>query len=315
MIAFVFPGQGSQYIGMGQNFFKEFSAARQVFEEANDILHIDLSHLIFEGDIETLTQTENVQPALLTVSLALFSVLKKEYGPFPFSIQMAGHSLGEYTALCAAGALKWSDGMRLVRYRGQVMQEAVPLGKGAMAAILGLSLEDVESIVKPFSSSLDTLHTCVVANDNCPGQVVISGDKASVEGCLEMAQHKGARRVISLPVSAPFHSPLMEPAAKKMKDALSEIPISSLYYPVISNTRAKPFIQDEIKDILVEQMVGRVRWRETIQYFQNKGITHSVEIGAGKILTGLNSRITQNITSFSLQNPEDLKQFEKLLLK
>lgn len=312
-IAFLFPGQGSQAVGMGRSFFDNFAPARLTCEEACDALGFDLKTLMFEGPEETLTLTEHTQPALLTVSMMVLNTLLAESGQKIASLASvaAGHSLGEYTALCATGALSLSDAVRLVRQRGQAMQKAVPVGLGAMAAILGLDFEVIHEVV----ASVDTPNSrVVVANDNCPGQVVISGHKQAVEEANTLLAEKGAKRCIMLPVSAPFHSPLMEPAARVMDEALANTSIHAPCIATYANVQATP-IQEaaSIRPLLVEQVTGQVRWRETIHNMHAQGTTDFIEIGSGKVLTGLGKKIAPEGQHSALNNPEDLEPFFNIL--
>jgi [acyl-carrier-protein] S-malonyltransferase len=303
--AFVFPGQGSQAVGMGAAFINQFAQARQVMEELDHVLGEKLSDLIAEGPLETLTLTHNTQPALLAVSIAVLRVMESELGPIhAFASYAAGHSLGEYTALCAAGVLSFADAVRLVRLRGKAMQDAVPVGKGAMAAVLGLEIDQVEALLE-FSTPENM---CVIANDNSPGQVVISGHTDAVNTAMIKAQQAGAKRALLLPVSAPFHSPLMQPAADIMAEAFQDVSFYAPKIPVICNITALP--SDDpimIKNLLVQQVTGRVRWRESVENLVRFGVSSFVEIGAGKILTGLNKRIVADGTAFSVNVPDDLK--------
>ena len=292
MHAFLFPGQGAQAIGMGKDLAENFLVSKNVFEEVNDALGQDLSGLIWDGDIETLTLTENAQPALMATSIAAIKALEAEGIKFDQASYIAGHSLGEYSALCAAGSLSLTDTAKLLRIRGKAMQDAVPFGLGAMAAILGLDFETVSQITN--SSSNDQI--CQAANDNDPGQVVISGHKNSVEQTIELAKDAGAKRAVLLPVSAPFHCSLMQPAADIMAKALNDIKLEDPIVPLVANVRAN--VQnngDIIKDLLIEQVTGSVRWRESIEFMSSKGVTEVFEIGAGKALSGMVRRINREI--------------------
>ncbi|MDA8894356.1 ACP S-malonyltransferase [Amylibacter sp.] len=292
MHAFLFPGQGAQAIGMGKDLAENFSVAKNVFEEVNDALKQDLSALIWDGDIETLTLTENAQPALMATSIAAIKALESEGIEFGQASYIAGHSLGEYSALCAAGSLSLMDTAKLLRIRGKAMQDAVPFGVGAMAAILGLDFETVSQITN--SSANDQV--CQAANDNDPGQVVISGHKNAVEETIELAKDAGAKRAILLPVSAPFHCSLMQPAADTMAKALSEIILKDPIVPLVANVKANKEVNGEtIKDLLVEQVTGSVRWRESIEFMSSEGVSEVYEIGAGKALSGMVRRIDREI--------------------
>ena len=292
MHAFLFPGQGAQAIGMGKDLAENFLVAKNVFEEVNDALNQDLSALIWDGDIETLTLTENAQPALMATSIAAIKSLEAEGIDFGQASYIAGHSLGEYSALCAAGSLSLMDTAKLLRTRGKAMQDAVPFGVGAMAAILGLDFETVSQITN--SSANDQV--CQAANDNDPGQVVISGHKNAVEETIELAKDAGAKRAILLPVSAPFHCSLMQPAADTMAKALSEIILKDPIVPLVANVKANKEVNGEtIKDLLVEQVTGSVRWRESIEFMSSEGVSEVYEIGAGKALSGMVRRIDREI--------------------
>ena len=292
MHAFLFPGQGAQAIGMGKDLAENFLVAKNVFEEVNDALNQDLSALIWDGDIETLTLTENAQPALMATSIAAIKALEAEGIKFDQASYIAGHSLGEYSALCAAGSLSLTDTAKLLRIRGKAMQDAVPFGLGAMAAILGLDFETVSQITN--SSSNDQI--CQAANDNDPGQVVISGHKNAVEQTIELAKDAGAKRAVLLPVSAPFHCSLMQPAADIMAKALIDIRLNDPIVPLIANVRANEQNNgDIIKDLLIEQVTGSVRWRESIEFMSSKGVSEVFEIGAGKALSGMVRRINKEI--------------------
>ena len=293
MHAFLFPGQGAQAIGMGKDLAENFVASKNVFEEVNDALGQDLSGLIWDGDIETLTLTENAQPALMATSIAAIKALESEGIKFDQASYIAGHSLGEYSALCAAGSLSLTDTAKLLRIRGKAMQDAVPFGLGAMAAILGLDFETVSQITN--SSSNDQI--CQAANDNDPGQVVISGHKNAVEQTIELAKDAGAKRAVLLPVSAPFHCSLMQPAADIMAKALIDIRLKDPIVPLVANVRANEQNNgDMIKDLLIEQVTGSVRWRESIEFMSLKGVTEVFEIGAGKALSGMVRRINREIS-------------------
>jgi len=305
--ALVFPGQGSQYVGMGKSLAEAFEPARLVFEEVNDALSQDLSKIMWEGPEDDLRLTENTQPALMAHSLAVIRVLEDgglKVGEL--ASHVAGHSLGEYSALAAAGAFSVADAARLLKLRGQAMQRAVPVGEGAMAAILGLSLEDVNAVVEEAAKG----QVVVAANDNADGQVVVSGHKAAVERAIEIAKAKGAKRGLLLPVSAPFHCPLMAPAADEMKAALADVAIERPVVPVIANVLAAPVSEpDGIRNLLVEQVTGAVRWRESVASMGSLGITDMVEIGAGKVLSGLARRIDRDLNTANIQDPADIEAF------
>ena len=293
MHAFLFPGQGAQAIGMGKDLAENFVASKNVFEEVNDALGQDLSRLIWYGDIETLTLTENAQPALMATSIAAIKALEAEGIKFDQASYIAGHSLGEYSALCAAGSLSLTDTAKLLRIRGKAMQDAVPFGLGAMAAILGLDFETVSQITN--LSSDDQI--CQAANDNDPGQVVISGHKNAVDQTIELAKDAGAKRAVLLPVSAPFHCSLMQPAADIMAKALNDIKLEDPIVPLVANVRANEQNNgDIIKDLLIEQVTGSVRWRESIEFMSSKGVSEVFEIGAGKALSGMVRRIDREIS-------------------
>ena len=292
MHAFLFPGQGAQTIGMGKDLAENFLVSRDVFEEVNDALEQDLSSLIWDGDIDTLTLTENAQPALMATSIAAVKALESEGIKFNKASFIAGHSLGEYSALCAAGSLNIHDTAKLLRIRGKAMQDAVPIGIGAMAAILGLDFNTVNKIAK----SIGNDQVCQAANDNDPGQVVISGHKEAVEQTIELAKAAGAKRAILLPVSAPFHCALMQPAADAMSEALDGIKLESPSVPLVANVKASQEINGSIiKELLIEQVTGSVRWRESIEYISSHGVTDVFEVGAGKALSGMVRRIDREI--------------------
>ncbi len=303
MRAFVFPGQGAQTIGMGRELAEAYPAARDVFDQVDEALGEKLSDLIWNGDIETLTLTQNAQPALMAASMAAFRALEAEGLGIQEANYVAGHSLGEYSALCAAGSLSLEDTARLLRLRGQAMQEAVPVGQGAMAAILGLDFDTVDRIAR------DTAGDEVVqaANDNDPAQVVISGHKQAVERAAAFAKEAGAKRALMLPVSAPFHSVLMQPAAAVMADALAGVDIQPPAVPLIANVRAEAVIEPgAIRRLLVEQVTGTVRWRESIVNLAEAGVTEFWEIGAGKALSGMIKRIAKEATVKNIGTPADI---------
>jgi [acyl-carrier-protein] S-malonyltransferase len=291
--AYIFPGQGSQEVGMGKAFYDNFVVAKEVFQEVDDALNMPLSRIIFEGDAETLTRTENAQPAIMATSLAIMRTLEKEAGIVLASQARfaAGHSLGEYSALCAAKVLTLADAARLLRIRGRAMQEAAPTGTGTMAAILGLSLMDIEAIVAAVEG------VCEIANDNSEGQVVISGEVEAIQAAMLAAKEKGAKRAIELNVSAPFHCSLIENAADIMKEALDTVSFSRPSVPIVCNVTAQAETHaDTLKSLLVQQVTGRVRWRESVEWMVAQGITKVVEIGHGAVLTGLCRRIHKDLT-------------------
>ena len=304
--AFIFPGQGSQYVGMGHDLAEAFSAAHHLFEEVDDALGQHLSRLMFNGPDEELLLTENAQPALMAVSMAVVRILQKEGGLdlIKSCAFVAGHSLGEYSALTAAGALELADTARLLKIRGQAMQNAVPVGKGAMAALIGLDFDDVVGIASDASNG----EVCTPANDNAPGQVVISGDKDAVGRALELAEGKGCLRSVVLPVSAPFHCPLMKPAADVMEKALADIsmfpPVVSLVANVTATSVDDPGV---IRGLLVEQVTGMVRWRESVLYMREQGVMELVELGAGRVLSSLTRRIDRDLSARSVQSPDDIE--------
>jgi [acyl-carrier-protein] S-malonyltransferase len=308
-VAFVFPGQGSQAVGMGKALAENFAAARGVFEEVDAALGSKLSSIIFDGPADTLTLTENAQPALMAVSLAALRVLEGEAGlDLARDAQfVAGHSLGEYSALAAAGAFTIADTARLLRTRGQAMQKAVPVGAGAMAALIGLEF-DVASAVAAEAAQGEV---CQAANDNGAGQVVVSGSKAAVERAVDIAKAKGAKRAMVLPVSAPFHCALMQPAADVMAQALTKVSVKRPSVPVVANVLAKA-INDpgEILRALVAQVTGTVRWRESVVYMAGAGVTNFYEVGAGKVLSGLIKRLAEGATVTAIGNPEDVAAFK-----
>lgn len=311
--AFVFPGQGSQFVGMGKEIYDAFPVAREVFEEVDTALSQNLSKIIFEGPESDLNLTENTQPALMAVSLAITRVLETE-GGIDFEnddsiLMAAGHSLGEYSALTAMKALTLADTARLLKIRGTAMQKAVPVGVGAMAAILGLDYTDVVAIAAEVSKDGQI---CAAANDNANGQVVISGHKEAVEAAIELASERGARKSVLLPVSAPFHCALMAPAADRMREALAEVEIKAPVVPVIANMTAREvLVPEEIRELLVEQVTGMVRWRESVLYMKERGVEQLVEVGAGKVLSGLTKRIDRALPAVSIQTPADIEAFLK----
>ncbi|UGX87847.1 ACP S-malonyltransferase [Phyllobacterium meliloti] len=304
-IAFTFPGQGSQTVGMGKALADNFAEAKAVFDEVDDALGEKLSSIIWDGPEETLTLTANAQPALMAVSIAVIRVLEARGISIKDKVAyVAGHSLGEYSALCAAGTFSLADTARLLRIRGNAMQQAVPAGAGAMAAIIGLEHDVVQAVCA--DAALEG--PVQIANDNGGGQIVISGSKAPVEAAAALATEKGAKRAIMLPVSAPFHSTLMAPAAEAMRAALANVSKKDPIVPLIANVRATPVTSaDEIAALLVEQVTGQVRWRETVEWFGANGVTTLYEIGAGKVLTGLARRINKDISGVAVGTPDDIE--------
>ena len=306
--AFTFPGQGSQVVGMGKELADAFPAAKAVFDEIDEALGQKLSQLMWEGPEDQLTLTENAQPALMAVSLAAMRVLESEGG---WSLAdkagfVAGHSLGEYSALAAAGTFTVADTARLLKIRGKAMQAAVPVGEGAMAAMLGLSFEDAMSVAAEAAGD----GVCSAANDNADGQVVISGSKAAVERAAVLAKEKGAKRAMLLPVSAPFHCSLMQPAADAMAEALGNVEMKAPCVPLVANVIASAVSDpEEIKKLLVEQVTGMVRWRESVKYLGAQGVTELVEVGTGKVLTGLTRRIDKTISGSAVGTPADVASF------
>jgi [acyl-carrier-protein] S-malonyltransferase len=304
-IAFVFPGQGSQFVGMGKEFFDTFPIYKQTLEQVDDVLNENLTRIIMNGPDSDLTLTKNTQPALMTSCIAMLKVLENEFGKKLNPTLMAGHSLGEYTALCAVDVFSLTNTAKLLRIRGQSMQDAVPANQGSMAAILGLDIDSVQDIVNETK--------CSIANDNCPGQVVISGGVDAVEEASQLALLKGAKKAIPLSVSAPFHCSLMEPAAEKMKEALDIVDMKNATIPVISNVSVEPMKSvEEIRELLVKQVTHKVRWRETGEKIESMRVTHVIEIGPGKVLTGLLKRICTNVELHNLSNPNDIDNVLRL---
>jgi [acyl-carrier-protein] S-malonyltransferase len=303
--AFIFPGQGSQDVGMGKLLAETFPAARSVFDEVDDALGQKLSQIMWDGSKETLTLTENAQPALMAVSMAVMRVLEAEKG---FKLEdhvkfVAGHSLGEYSALAAAGAFSLADASRLLKLRGQAMQKAVPVGEGAMAALLGVGMDVAQKVAAEAAQG----DVCQVANDNEPTQVVLSGHKRAINRVAEIGKAHGVRRAVPLPVSAPFHCALMQPAADAMAEALSKVSVSAPVVPVVANVLAGPVSDPEdIKKRLVEQVVGTVRWRECVAFMASNGITDFFEIGSGKVLAGLVKRTATSVNATSIGTPADI---------
>lgn len=311
MISLVFPGQGSQFVGMGKDLADAFPMAREVFQEVDDTLNQKLSKTMWEGPEGDLNLTENTQPALMAVSVAVARVLQQA-NPALFTPGktkfVAGHSLGEYSALTAAGTFSLKDAAKLLKTRGQAMQKAVPVGVGAMAAILGLEIDAVTSIAKEASSS----EIVAAANDNSFGQIVVSGHKAAVEKAVALATEKGAKRAIMLPVSAPFHCALMKPAADVMKDALAAVDAKAPVVPLVANVTAASVTDPaKIRQLLVEQVTGMVRWRESVLYMKAEGVTSLIELGAGKVLSGLTKRIDKELGGRSVGTPADIEEFLK----
>jgi [acyl-carrier-protein] S-malonyltransferase len=312
-IALLFPGQGSQSVGMGRTLAQSFAAAREAFEEVDDALNQKLSKLIWEGPESDLVLTENAQPAIMVTSLAVVRVLEREAG-FDIGRRVrlaAGHSLGEYSALAAAGSFLLADAARLLRTRGVAMQDAVSAGEGAMSALIGIDVADAEAAALESASQGGI---CVVANDNAPGQVVISGTRDAVERGGNFAKGKGARRVIPLSVSAPFHCPLMQPAAERMREALAQVTIRPPAIPIVSNvTAAEESEPESIRRLLVDQVTSRVRWRETVLAFRSLGVDKTVETGGNKVLTGMVKRIDGELALVTLDTPADIEAFARTL--
>jgi len=307
-VAYVFPGQGSQTVGMGKALAENFPAARAVFAEVDEALGEKLSDIIFGGPAETLMLTENTQPALMAVSLATLRVLESEAGLdlAREAAFVAGHSLGEYSALAAAGALTIADTARLVRIRGRAMQKAVPVGMGAMAALIGLEFDQAAAVAAEAAQG----EVCQAANDNGAGQVVVSGDKAAVERAIEIAKGQGAKRAALLPVSAPFHCALMRPAAEVMAEALAKVAVRRPCVPLVANVAAKPVSEPTaIVDGLIAQVTGTVRWRESVAFMAGAGVGMFYEVGAGKVLTGLVKRIASGATGVAIGTPADIASF------
>lgn len=306
--AYIFPGQGSQAVGMGKELAGAFVEARNVFAEVDDVLSQNLSKLMFEGPLDELTLTTNAQPAIMASSIAVWRVMQKQCGAkITNAAYVAGHSLGEYSALCAANTFSLADTARLLRIRGDAMQKAVPAGKGGMAAIIGLETEEIERACEKAS---DEGEICVLANYNAPGQIVISGHKAAVERACEFAREAGAKRALPLNVSAPFHSPLMQPAADKMREALDNVDMRDAEVPIFANVTADAVKEASIiKTLLIEQVTGSVRWSDSILAMHDSGVTHTLEIGTGKILSGLVKRTAKDIITDNVENPRDIESF------
>ena len=301
-VAFIFPGQGSQYIGMGKEFFENFRVAREVFQEADDVLHLPISSLCFQGPEEALKLTENTQPAVLTASIAVLRVLQAEKGVVPHLA--AGHSLGEYSALVVSGALAFADAVQIVRLRGRFMQEAVPVGEGAMAAILGMERGQVEKLCEEAAQG----EVLTPANFNCPGQIVIAGHVKAIERAMERVKQQG-KKAVPLPVSAPFHSPLMKPAGERLEKILEGIPIRDLKIPVVTNVEADiNRSKERVKELLVTQVWSPVRWEESMQKITGDGIDQILEIGPGKVLSGLMKRINPKVETKNIEDIQTLKK-------
>ena len=309
--AFVFPGQGSQFVGMGKELAQNFASAREVFQEVNEALDQDLFKIMSEGPDVELTMTANTQPALMAFSMAVVRVLEKDFG---INLKdkaafVAGHSLGEYSAACAAGVFSLSDTAKLLRIRGQAMQNAVPFGKGGMAAVIGLSYKDVGALVEACTNGKDV---CVAANDNSDGQVVLSGAMAAIDRAVEIAPEFGARKCVKLAVSAPFHSPMMAPAADAMARAFMEVDSHDAQIPLIANVLAQPITDHkEIIKHLIEQVTGTVRWRETMNYLQEQNVTDLVELGAGRVLSGIAKRSNKEMNAISVGTAAEIEELAK----
>jgi len=311
--AFVFPGQGSQFVGMGKELAENFASARDVFDEVNDALSQNLFKIMTQGPDAQLTLTANAQPALMAFSMAVVRVLEKDFGIFlkDKAAFVAGHSLGEYSAACAAGVFSLSDTAKLLKIRGNAMQNAVPVGQGGMAAVLGLSYKDVASLIEACSDGKDI---CVAANDNSDGQVVLSGTMAAIDRAIEIASEFGARKCVKLAVSAPFHSPFMEPAADAMARAFMEVEAFDAQIPLIANVLAEPITDHkQIIKHLIEQVTGTVRWRETMNYLQNANVTDLVELGAGRVLSGIAKRSQKEMNSISVGSVAEIEELAKNL--
>ena len=311
MLALTFPGQGSQAVGMGKELADAFPEAKAVFDEVDEALGEKLSDVIWNGPDDTLTMTANAQPALMTVSIAALRAMEARGFSLASASFVAGHSLGEYSALAAAGAISLSDTARLLRIRGEAMQAAVPVGKGAMAAIIGLDMAAVDAIC---ADATDGENACQIANDNGGGQLVISGHKEAVERAMEAASAAGAKRALALPVSAPFHSALMAPAADRMAEALEAVEVKPVSVPLVCNVLAATIEQpDDIRQRLVEQVTGRVRWEESVSFMAKQGVTRMLEVGSGKVLSGLARRIDRSIETAAIGTPADVDKAIELI--
>jgi [acyl-carrier-protein] S-malonyltransferase len=311
--AFLFPGQGSQAVGMGKSLADAFACARAVFAEVDEALSQKLSRIIWEGPEETLTLTENAQPAIMAASMAVIAILKQEGGLdlARHARLVAGHSLGEYSALCAAGAFTLADAARLLKIRGQAMQSAVPVGEGAMTALIGAEIDVAEAVAKEAAAAGGV---CVIANDNAPGQVVVSGSRDALDRVPDIAKAHGVRRAIPLSVSAPFHCSLMQPAAEAMREALANVTIRPPAVPVLANVTAGESAEpDTIRRLLVEQVTGRVRWRESMLALRSLGVDATVEAGGNKILTGMVKRTDKELQIITLDTPAEIEAFAKSL--
>ena len=311
--AFVFPGQGSQFVGMGKELAENFKTAKEVFQEVNNALSQDLFKLMVEGPESELTLTANAQPALMAHSMAVVRILEKDFGIQlkNYAKFVAGHSLGEYSAACAAGVFSLTDTAKLLRTRGDAMQKAVPVGVGGMAAVIGVSYQDVVALAE---ACADGKNICVAANDNADGQVVLSGHLPAIEKAVEIASEFGAKRCIKLPVSAPFHSPLMKPAADVMAEALGKVKTNKPQIPLIQNVLASAVTDDkEIVKHLIEQVTGSVRWRETVDYMAEQEVTDVAELGAGKVLSGIINRSKKGITAISVGSVADIEKLAESL--
>src|ERR1700761_6338009 len=311
--AFIFPGQGSQAVGMGKALADAFAPAREVFQEVDDALSQKLSRLMWEGPEADLTLTENAQPAIMAHSMAVLRILEKEMGldVAKHAYLVAGHSLGEYSALCAAGAFTLADTARLLKIRGQAMQSGVPVGEGGMTALIGAEFEQAEEVAKEASAGGGV---CVVANDNAPGQVVISGTMDALARAGEIAKAKGIKRAMPLAVSAPFHSPLMQPAADRMAQELARVTIRPLSVPVLANVTAREAVNpDHVRQLLIEQVTSRVRWRESIAALRDLTVDTTVEFGGNKVLSGMVKRIAPELAMITLDSPADLEALGKVL--